>query len=66
MCTTLMALGVFGLLVLIAGAYHRPDPPAAEVEAPAPSHAPPGWLFVLVTVLGLLFAFLMILNAPEG
>ena len=47
MCTTLLALGVFGLLVVIAGAYHHPDPPAAVGEPPVPAHAPPVWVFVL-------------------
>jgi hypothetical protein len=66
MCTTLLALGVFGLLVLMAGAYHRTDPPAAADDPPAPSHAPPVWVFVRVTALGLLAVLLMILIAPEG
>jgi hypothetical protein len=63
---TFMALGVCGLLVLVSGAYHRPDPPSEVSKPVGPSHALPVWMFVLAPVLAFLVVFLMILVAPIG
>lgn len=66
MCTTFVALGIFGLFVVIAGAYHHPEPTDAPAEPAPPSHAPPIWVFVLISVLAVLTVLAMIIAAPIG